>query len=176
MKKFLASQSGDTIIEVTMALAILAVVLMSATLVTTRAFRLGQTARERTTMAEAAQGQAEELRSFRDNHTWSEFLYGGSIAGVAYNGVLTIPGGPGCHVSTPCAHMLYRTFAAGAVEFVPSASPVAGPVPTSYLEISVTPLTAPPVTSVSVTVSYGFTELGGSNVDAGHIKTTLTQL
>src|SRR5476651_2691380 len=86
--KLLRSQRGDTLIEVTLALAILSVVLLSSTIVTTRAFRLGQTARERTILADQAQSQAEALLSFRDNHTWAEFLNGGNIGVTGFKGVL----------------------------------------------------------------------------------------
>jgi prepilin-type N-terminal cleavage/methylation domain-containing protein len=178
MKKILTSQRGDTLIEVTMALAILAVVLLSATLITTRAFRLGQTARERTMVAEAAQVQAEALRSFRDNRTWTEFLNGGSIGGVSYNGVLNgdaaVP--VGCKSTATCFHMAPKALGPGASEYVPTGGAVGGSVPTSYIEIAVTPNGFSPPTSVDVVVSYGFVELGGTTQNLGHIKTTLTNI
>ncbi len=178
MKKILVSQRGDTLIEVTIALAILAVVLLSATVVTTRAFRLGQTARERTEISEAAQVQAEALRSFRDNHTWAEFLNGGSIAGVAYNGVLNgNAGGPvACKVVSPCMHMAPKTFSPTQSEYIPTGGAVVGVVSTSYIEITAVPTTPAPVKSVDVTISYGFTEIGGTVQTTGHIKTTLTDI
>src|SRR6266702_3861781 len=78
----LKSQRGDTLIEVTFALAILGTVLLGSTAIAAAAFRTGQTARERTQVAEVAQQQMEALRSFRDNHTWAEFE-GGSSCGSA---------------------------------------------------------------------------------------------
>lgn len=160
-----------------MALAILAVVLLSATLITTRAFRLGQTARERTVVVEAAQQQAEALRSFRDNHTWAEFLNGGSMSGVGYNGVLNGNGSsPACRITATCLRMAPRAFGPSASEFVPMGGSMAGPVPTSYIEIAVTPGVGSPPGSVDVIVSYGFQELGGTIQNTGHIKTTLTNI
>lgn len=178
MKRFLKSERGDTLIEVTMALAIIAMVLLSATLITTKAFRLGQTARERTILVEAAQVQVEALRSFRDNHTWTEFLGGGTISGVNYNGALNgSAGGPvACKASATCFHMASRTFSASAKEYVPTGGSSAGPVPTSYIEIAVTPSPGTPPASVDVVVSYGYQELGGNTQNVGHIKTTLTNI
>src|SRR4051812_29097292 len=69
-------EAGDTLIEVTIALSILATVLISSTVIATKAFRTGQSARERTTLAMASQGQMEDLRAFRDNNTWDHFLAG----------------------------------------------------------------------------------------------------
>src|ERR1041384_7189661 len=79
-----AGQRGDTLIEVTFALAILGFVLLGSTAIATTAFRTGQTARERTQVSTAAQQQMEALRSFRDNHPWSEFRVGN---GGTYQGI-----------------------------------------------------------------------------------------
>src|SRR5258706_11996440 len=72
----LARESGDTLIEVTFALAILGFVILSCSVLMTAAFRTGQTARERTQVAEVAQQQLEALHSFRDNHDWAQFKTG----------------------------------------------------------------------------------------------------
>jgi len=159
-----------------MALAILAVVLLSSTLITTRAFRLGQTARERTILADAAQVQQEALRSFRDNHTWNEFLNGGMIGGVPYRGVLTANGPGGCVFAPICQHAASTVFGPGLQEYVPVAGSTTGPVPTSYIEIEVTPIPVANPTSVDVVLSYGFQPLGGGPQNVGHIKTTLTNI
>jgi type II secretory pathway pseudopilin PulG len=66
----LAQEGGDTLIEVTFALAILGFVILSCTVLTSAAFRAGQTARERTEVSSAAQEQLEALHSFRDNRQW----------------------------------------------------------------------------------------------------------
>ena len=70
-RRILHSQRGDTLIEVTMALSILAVVLTSGFLAANRAYIIGQNARERTEMISLAQAQAEQLKNFRDTHTWN---------------------------------------------------------------------------------------------------------
>jgi len=94
-------ERGDTLIEVTFALAILGFVLMSSTVIAMTAFRTGQTARERTQVAAEAQEQMEALRSFRDNHTWDEFRVGdgsGNCTGAGnYCGMTG--------VGTPCSSM-----------------------------------------------------------------------
>ncbi|HEX3082443.1 MAG TPA: prepilin-type N-terminal cleavage/methylation domain-containing protein [Candidatus Saccharimonadia bacterium] len=172
----LKNERGDTLVEVVIALAILSLVLLSSTLITTQAFRIGQTARERTTLTDAAQVQAEALRSFRDNHTWDQFLHGGLISGVSYNGVLNAagPGPTACHITATCMNMNLKTFVAGSTQYVPVSGAIAGPVPTSYIEI--TAVANAPQTSVDVTINYGFTPLGGGVQNIGHIKTTLTNL
>src|SRR5258708_5637730 len=157
MKRWTESERGDTLIEVTMALAILAVVLMSATLITTRAFRLGQTARERTVVAHAAQAQAEALRRFRDNPTCAEVFNGGTIGGVSFNGVLNgSAAGPIACKTSPCLHMETKVFGPGLTEYVPTGGAMNGSVPTSFIETAVTPNPGSPTTSVDVTLSYGF--------------------
>src|ERR1039458_6429789 len=77
LRRILGREHGDTLIEVTIALSILSFVLLGSTALAVTAFRMGQTARERTQVAEVAQEQMEALRSFRDNHTWAEFQGGG---------------------------------------------------------------------------------------------------
>lgn len=84
MKRFW--QRGDTLIEVTIALAILSSVLISAFVIANRAFQAGLTASERSQQLALAQRQAELLTNFRDSHTWDEFLNGvGGASG--YNGI-----------------------------------------------------------------------------------------
>ena len=156
-----------------MALAILSIVLLSSTVVTTQAFRLGQTARERTVIADDAQSQVEALRSFRDNHTWDEFLNGGWIGAARFSGVINGAGPGGCRFSSPCFFMKLRSFGPVIAEYLPAPGSTIGTVPTSYMEISVTPITP---TKVDVILSYGFTELGGQTQATGHIKTTLTDI
>jgi type II secretory pathway pseudopilin PulG len=70
------NQHGDTLVEVTIALSILAAVLTSGFLTANRAYMIGQNARERTEIINLAQAQAEQLKNFRDTHTWNEFLGG----------------------------------------------------------------------------------------------------
>ncbi len=74
LRRLFNDQHGDTLIEVTMALSILAVVLTSGFLTANRAYILGQNARERTEIINLAQAQAEQLKNFRDIHTWNGFI------------------------------------------------------------------------------------------------------
>jgi Tfp pilus assembly protein PilV len=64
------NQRGDTLVEVTIALAILVMVLLSSFNLASYAFRLGEQAKERTQASQLAQEQAEALRNYRDNHPW----------------------------------------------------------------------------------------------------------
>lgn len=66
------SQRGDTLVEVVMAIAILAMVLVASFNVASSAFRLGQSAKERTQASNLIQEQSEALRNYRDTHKWSK--------------------------------------------------------------------------------------------------------
>ena len=74
------AQRGDTLIEVTLALAILASVIASTTALAASAFRLGQNARQRTEAASLMQQASEMLRNQRDSAIsqgpagWGTFL------------------------------------------------------------------------------------------------------
>ena len=73
-RKAKLNQRGETLIEVTIALIIIGLVLLSAYVLTTRAFQLGQSAKERSQAAQLLQKQAEGLRSIRDqSSTWDAF-------------------------------------------------------------------------------------------------------
>lgn len=61
-----ASQRGDTLIEVTMAIAILSVMLVTAFNVASLTVRVGMQARERVQAAHLAQQQAERLIAWRN--------------------------------------------------------------------------------------------------------------
>jgi len=69
----LNNQRGDTLVEVTLAVAILAIVLASAYTVTSRAAKVGQSAKERSQAVALVQQQAEIIESFaiRD---WDGFV------------------------------------------------------------------------------------------------------
>lgn len=60
-------QRGDTLVEVAMAGAILAVVIATAFNIANLSYRVGVQARERTVVGGILQQQAEQLRSYRDN-------------------------------------------------------------------------------------------------------------
>ncbi|GEM_PF-1958375 len=166
---------GDTLVEVTFALAILAAVLISSTVVAMAAFRTGQTAKERTQVAIASQGQVEALRSFRDNHTWSEFRAG---SGANYLGIDNAAVGS-CS-SGQCFHMELVTTVPGTTEWVPKAGPAAAGgaaaanVPTSTMEIYVTPGGAPEC-AYDFILKYQFSALGGGTA-SNRIATKLTNL
>ena len=85
-------QAGDTLIEVTLALTILALVLVSSMALATRAFRLGQAAKENTAAANLIQQQAESLRNYRDSKTgkWSTAF----LTNTAPTGTLACVGSP----------------------------------------------------------------------------------
>lgn len=70
----ITNDDGDTLIEVILAIIILGTILFSAYSLTSRAFRLGQAARERSQATQLMQQQAEALRSLRDGSIdWSSF-------------------------------------------------------------------------------------------------------
>jgi hypothetical protein len=170
-------EAGDTLIEVTFALTILASVLAGSTTVVARSFQMAQVAKERTAVTNAAQQQAEALRSFYTAHLWSEFL-GGATAPVFYAGVLTPRGSAGCHttpdIPTPpqCFHMAVANTGPSNEE-LPADGPGNGPVPTSYVEIVATPDDPTTPTTVTYTINYGFEGEGGG-VFTGHIDSLLT--
>ncbi len=75
MRYLRGNSKGDTLIEVTLALAILAMVLVSTYAVATRAYKLGQEAQIRRQVSALMVEQAEHLRNLRDNSAdWVAFL------------------------------------------------------------------------------------------------------
>ena len=166
-------EAGDTLIEVTMALSILSTVLISSTVIATQAFRTGQTARERTSIAVTAQGQMEAVRAFRDNNSWDNFLNGKSgAAPEAFNGMLMSNASTSnCRVKAPCLHMQ----AGSGPTYLPEGGLMNGPMATSYIEIVSTPDAGPNPDNLKVTINYGFDDLSG-NKFTGHITGSFTNL
>jgi Tfp pilus assembly protein PilV len=164
---------GDTLIEVTLALAILGFVLLSATAIGATAFRTGQTARERTQVAGAAQEQLEALRSFRDNHSWAEFRTGKSGAFQGIDQVL----GAACQwdATKHCFHMVLANTTAGTTEWVPQSGATTANVPTSVIEIS-TSTTAASQCGYDFLLHYQFQPLGGGTNATNQIATRLVNL
>lgn len=121
--RHIRSQRGDTLIEVTLALTILSAVLTGAFVAASGAFKLGQTAKERTALVAAGQRQAEALTNFRDSHTWSEFLNGGGVGPTRYNGINTTST-TGCLAPGRCFHMERRQLS-GTWQWVPMAGALA---------------------------------------------------
>ncbi len=173
-------EAGDTLIEVVFALAILTFVLVGSTLLAIDSFRLGQTARERTTVADGAQQQMEALRSFRDNHTWDEFENGSNCGGPGgYCGINSpATAGTGCHYASPCFHMVDQPTAFAAEEWVPAPGPVAATVPTSEVEINTATPVGARACGFDFTVRYSFIPLGGTAAlpDTNEIQTRLVNL
>lgn len=167
-------QRGDTLIEVTFALAILGFVLLGSTAIAAAAFRTGQTARERTQVSTAAQGQMEALRSFRDNHTWSEFRVGNGGTYQGIDQVLTT----NCayNAARRCFYMELRDTGGGTKEWVPRAGHVGASVPTSVLEISTTTPNAQRACGYDFELHYSFEPLGGGQLARNQIATRLVNL
>lgn len=164
------SDRGDTLIEVTIALSILSVVLLSSTTVVALAFRTGQTARERTVVAEAAQQQMEALRSFRDNTTdWGTFI--GDIDPVATGFHMQLVTASGTTQWVPTAGALNATNLAA------SGMNAANWVPTATMTLTTTTPPGPIQNcGYDFTLNYQFNVLGGSNLATNEIKTRLTNL
>jgi Tfp pilus assembly protein PilV len=177
-------QRGDTLIEVTFALAILGFVLLGSTAIAAAAFRMGQTARERTQVAEAAQGQLEALRSFRDNHTWPEFR-GGKNCGAAggFCGIDQVIGSPCSFDATQqCFHMVEVSTAGGtsvcsaaSCEWVPAVGSMSANVPTSVIEITPNTPNSQRGCGYDFLLHYSFTPLGGGTA-TNQITTRLVNL
>ena len=192
MVNWRGNEQGDTLIEVTFALVILGAVLVGSTAAVTLAFRTGQTANERTEVAEAAQSQLEGLRSFRDNHTWAQFRQGQNCGAGGYCGVdealSTIPSTPCVSGAPGCFHMELLATGPGVTEWIPVAGPMDSTtpntngiltVPTSTMEITSASETALPDTrpcGYDFVLHYSFNELGGSVLQSSEISTELVNL
>ncbi len=118
MKQYFRNERGDTLIEVTLALAILALVLTSAFATANKAFLLGQNAKERNQLVSDAQQQAEALISFRDSYSWTQFQAGNALTGLP--GINVRNTGGGC--ASPCFHMVQRVIS-GLNQWVPQTGP-----------------------------------------------------
>jgi type II secretory pathway pseudopilin PulG len=184
------------LIEVTFSLAILGTVLLGSTAVAALAYRMGQTARERTTVSQQAQEQMEALRSFRDNATnWQDFQQGTGCGGGGYCGIVNVAKGP-CHFdgSMRCFHMTETNKGGTPDRWVPASGSVSAPggtggdpaltVPTSTIEIAlINPTTETPPQNANmgncaydVEIHYSFKPLGGGTDDKNQIVTRLANL
>lgn len=70
---FSAKRRGDTLIEVSIALAILSLLIAIGMTGALRAFRVANLARERTVAYNIAQSQADALRLYKDSYVWDKF-------------------------------------------------------------------------------------------------------
>ncbi len=169
------NERGDTLVEVTIALAILAMILTGSFVAANKAFRLGQDAKERSQLVGNAQQQAEALQSFRDSHTWNEFEHGNST-GLPGIDIRAATGG----CIQPCFHMVRQTIN-GLNQWVPQAGPgtdsgqLGGQ---GYMRITVlnnAPLAGVPA-AYDFVISYGVPRAGGGTDLASSIRLRLTNL
>jgi type II secretory pathway pseudopilin PulG len=178
-RKAYGNERGDTLVEVTMALAILALVLTSAFAIANKAYRIGQDAKERSQLVGDAQQQAEALQSFRDSHTWHDFTLGSSdntLPGLARLGTPATTNACG---SQPCFHMETRV-----VNGINQWVPVAGAAPDTqiggqgYIRIVVGAGVIPSSTrpSYDFRIEYGIPPRGGGAMLASDLKLHLTNL
>ncbi len=157
-------QSGDTIIEVTMALSILAVVLTSAFVAANRAYMIGQNARERTEMINLAQAQAEQLKSFRDSNNWDAFTTKTSGVGATS---YACPTG-----ASPCFHMISVPVSGGTTKWEPS--PGQTTALSSNGSIAITGIVGP--SSADFEIVYSLTLRGSSLPATNRIPIKLANL
>lgn len=158
------AQAGDSLVEVTVSLAILSFVLLSSTVLTATAFRTGETATERLQVADVAQEQLEALRSFRDNSTWGTFETGIDAVGGSF-------------------HMQIQTGAS--TQWVPVAGPLTTTspgttltVPTSTVVLNTTTPGTDRLCGYDFNLTYSFITPGGTIADeaTGTIETRLANL
>jgi prepilin-type N-terminal cleavage/methylation domain-containing protein len=163
-------QQGDTLVEVTLALAILALVLTGAFTAANKAFLLGQDAKERSQLVSLAQQQAEALQSFRDSHKWAEFVHGRPLATPRIPGLDVSFASGDCDASQAqiqtCFYMERQTLG-GVTQWVPKVgtlneSQVGGGL--GYVRIIPSPAVSvggPPAASYDFTIQYGVPARGG---------------
>ena len=156
--------AGDSLVEVTVALAILSFVLLSSTVLTADAFRVGETATERLQVADVAQEQLEALRGFRDNNTWATFQ-----AGVD-------PVAAGFHMQIQTGASTQWVPVAGAL--TPTSPGSSLTVPTSTVELTTTTPIADRLCGYDFNLTYKFITPGGTTLDeaTGVIETRLANL
>ena len=173
MKLF--GQRGDTLIEVSIALAIISMVLTGAYVVSETAFKAGQRAKQRSQAVNAAQEQAEALKSFRDSHTWQEFVRGDSAG--TFGGVIvrqSIDCNPDPLIVDHCFHMK-KMLVGGVRQWVPVPGGAPSLAGTSVAIRSATN-DAPSPPTYLFSVGYGGVSLGGSRNDASTNHNTKANL
>ena len=175
--RFKLSERGDTLVEVTIALAILSLILSGAFVTANRAFGIGQNAKERTQMVSDAQAQAEALSSFRDSYAWNEFI-NGNVA-TTLPGIRVRTASADCDLAVAgvqrCFHMEMRTIG-GKRQWVP----VTGAMTDSQLggqgKVYITSDNIDPSETYDFTIVYRVPARGGGPDLVSSIKTRLTNL
>jgi hypothetical protein len=161
-------------VEVTIALAILASVLTGAFVAANKAFNVGQSAKERSQLVGDAQQQAEALQSFRDSHTWTEFLTGngGGLPGINVRAPIG-----GC--SSPCFHMERKVIGVSPVQWVPVAGPTTGSqlggqdMLSTTANLVVDPIAVP---AYDFVITYSVPQRGGGPDLTSNLRLRLTDL
>ncbi|MBW4061310.1 hypothetical protein HJC99_01920 [Candidatus Saccharibacteria bacterium] len=175
LRSFFCSERGDTLVEVTFALGIMATVLISATLVGVRALNLGRSARERVQLVNVATAQAEALRSFRDNTLWNQFVAGGTVGALHFTGV-TNTLGSSCRLPSLAGQSCYHIAVQSGL-FVPVSGSVTGGVSGipggAFIEI---PLSSASSCSSVMGVHYGVPSVGAGPWQEGVIIVKLVNL
>jgi type II secretory pathway pseudopilin PulG len=168
------SEKGDTLIEVTIALAILSFVLISSTAIASAAFRMGETATERIQIANVAQEQMEALRSFRDNN--DNGTGGNTWANTFEPDINTVNGGSGFHMQLVSGSNTAWVPVAGSLTSSSPGSLLTDP--TASVQISSATPFGDQGCGYAFLLTYKFTPLGGNanTPDQNRIATTLVNL
>ncbi|HSX01674.1 MAG TPA: prepilin-type N-terminal cleavage/methylation domain-containing protein [Candidatus Saccharimonas sp.] len=175
-------ERGDTLIEVTLALAILALVLSATLAAANHAYALGQNAKERSQMVSDAQQQAEALESFRDSYRWAQFVAGNatvSLPGINVRGT-SADCDPNQSGTQRCFHMVQQTIS-GLNQWVPAVGPGTGTQigGLGYVRIIIDGdpgVAAPAPTAYTFVIQYGVPARGGGPDLASSLRLKLVDL
>jgi Tfp pilus assembly protein PilV len=130
---------GDTLIEVTIALAIMAAVLTTSFLLSEKSIQLGVIAKERTLMVSAAQQQAETLTASRDRVGWASFV--NNIRSSLGTSSCRVGGQQCFHVDASNLRLINNTVALSAV-------------PTSQIYITTNTVLSPTPNLITFIINY----------------------
>lgn len=101
MKRFSPRESGQTLLEIVVALGVIAVVLTGLVTAVTASLRYGQASKYRSQGVKYAQEGLELTRKLRDTSPWADFLAysnGSGIWCLDQAGVWTVSTGSGCPI------------------------------------------------------------------------------
>lgn len=99
MKRYTPHESGQTLLEIVVALGVIAVVLTGLVTAVTASLRYGQASKFRSQGVKFAQEGLELTRKLRDTSLWTDFLAysdGGGEWCLDQAGAWTVSGGTGC--------------------------------------------------------------------------------